>query len=95
MTYYNTNGETGSTLKTSQEKAKTQEELVLEYFRRYPEDWFSPFDIQHVYKHRDYPITSIRRAITNLTKKGYLTKLNKFKPGAYNKMNHVWKLRDE
>ena len=38
------------------------------------------------------PITSIRRAITDLTNEGKLVKTNSLKKGNYGKKCHCWKL---
>ena len=89
--YYNTNKEAGETLKASRKKAATQEERILEFFKRHSRSELCPFEVAHIL-FPGTPITSIRRAMTNLTKKGYLEKLDKFKPGAYGKQNHVWRL---
>ena len=35
MSYYNTNEEKETTLNESRKKAKTQDEMVLEYFKNY------------------------------------------------------------
>jgi hypothetical protein len=43
-------------------------------------------------KGREYPITSVRRALTVLTTKGSLQKLSKTKTGPYGKPEHFWKL---
>lgn len=40
---------------------------------------------------REYPITSVRRAMTVLTKKKSLQKLTKSKTGPYGKPEHFWK----
>ena len=38
------------------------------------------------------PITSIRRAITTLTKRGYLIKSDEMKKGLYGVSEYVWRL---
>lgn len=52
---------------------------------------YSPFDIQKEYEKffPEVPITSIRRAMTNLTKKGLLMKVG-MKQERYGKPNHLW-----
>ena len=57
----------------------------------------TPFDVEALYSvaYAAVPITSIRRAITNLTTKKKLVKCPKeegMKEGNYGKLNHYWKL---
>lgn len=80
-TYHNTIPIEGEELKKAQEKALTQQEQVLQIFKRYPDRWFTPYEIQAITgSDRSLPgirymlITSIRRSITNLTNAGYLIK---------------------
>ena len=91
MSYYNTNNEEGSTLSCSRENTQNQEELILTIFNK--EDCLSPEEVLYVCNEdHNYPITSIRRAMTDLTSKGLLIKTNIFKKGKYGKMTHTWKL---
>jgi hypothetical protein len=92
-TFYNTIGETGQTLKESLQNCRTQEEEILAIFKLKGIP-LTPFEVQAIYQGiRDVPITSIRRAITNLTlPPDYkLIKLNKKRKGNYGKMNFLWK----
>jgi len=89
--FYNTNKETGSTLKKSHKKAANQQVIILNFFNFHPHGYFTPFDIQ--YRTRiNAPITSIRRAMTNLEGDKKIIKTGKMKPGQYGKQNHTWKL---
>jgi stalled ribosome alternative rescue factor ArfA len=66
MTYYNTTNEVGGTLGEYQKKAKSQEEEIFDYLNRYGLS-FSASEIEDsLYKDRNVPITSIRRALSNL-----------------------------
>ena len=89
MGYFNTNKETGAVLGRSEEKAGTQEEIIYRHFLRYPKRTmgFSPSQLRIVLP--DSPITSIRRALTNLTTAGKLTKTKTMTLGGYGKMNIV------
>lgn len=53
---------------------------------------YTPFEIQNIYvsRYENVPITSIRRAMTVLTKKNKLIKLSDFKLEQYGKPNHRW-----
>lgn len=92
MTYYNTTNLTGGQLAREIANCKTQEQAVLLIFQS--EGKLSPSEVFHRYP-TPVPLTSIRRAITNLTKDGLLEKTDKTKPGAYGKAEHVWQLTNK
>ena len=100
MTYFNTTNESGATLKNNVAKAKSQEESILNIFRlqfRYfkykPEILgMTPVDVLDFFP--KYPITSIRRALTNLTKQGKLIKTDEKRIGMYGRSEYVWKLNE-
>ena len=89
--YYNTNDETGSQLTRSRSNSNTQEKIILELFKDSPNLMFSPFDVLELTE-LNAPITSIRRALADLTSKGKLTKSSIMKKGPYGKQVHCWKL---
>ena len=91
MSYYNTNNETGDTLTASRTRVNIQEREIIAAFNGRPGRKMTPFDVQDDVGHH-VPITSIRRAITNLTSRGVLTKSDAMKLGRYGKMNHCWEL---
>ena len=90
MSYYNTTHLTGFELKESRRKANTQEDRILTFFEKNADKAFSPEDIQIYCMMANRPLTSVRRAITNLTKEGYLRKTSHMKPGNYGKPVHTW-----
>jgi len=92
--YYNTNNETGHTLNSSRSQAKTQEEVIYYLFERNEDAYITPFEI-HGLLGTLSPITSIRRAMTNLTKDNKLVKTDVMKDGPYGKKVHCWKLNKE
>lgn len=97
MTYYNTLGKSGSDLYASVQMSKSQEELILDFFKNNPGSLFTPPDVRDaiwppVEGVRRPPITSIRRAITSMTKKGELTKTSVQIMGPEGEKNHCWKL---
>ena len=101
MSYYNTTNENGSTLKESRKKAKSQDELVLEYFKNYdnlgatPERVLRHFKIMEKLsesKWHNTPITSIRRSFSNLKNKGLIKKTETLIEGDFGKNIHIWKL---
>ena len=92
--YHNTNSENGTILIASETKALKQEEIILNYFQKYPQMSFNPdfiwtnlFDIAIV------PITSTKRSLTNLTERGLLVKTDKMSKSIFGKMIHEWMLR--
>jgi len=90
MTYYNTNEEAGSTLKKSRVKANIQEDKILSLFRKYSGIAFAPHEVCQKVFDNSVPITSVRRAITNLTTAGKLVKTGRMKDGPYGKKVHCW-----
>ena len=92
--YYNTNNETGDVLRSSIESSNKQEEVIMAIFNHYKKN-LSPDEIQGILVDNletTYPITSIRRAMTNLTNDGKLKKTNIMRKGVWGKMTHTWKL---
>ena len=94
MTYYNTLLETGEDLKQSQVKAETQTEKVLRWFQQCPGFYYTPFEIHQNLK-LNCPVTSVRRAMTDLTKQGKLKKTKQKKQGEYGKLNYCWRLKSQ
>jgi Fe2+ or Zn2+ uptake regulation protein len=92
--YYNTNRETGVELTDSWIKTAKQNELILRLFMANPNEKLTPDEIHHMCEvcDKDWPITSIRRAINTLTESGNLTKTNELREGKYGKKTHTWKL---
>jgi len=89
--YYNTTNESGQELNDREDKAQTQEQKILTLFIENPTKLFTPFEVQHLTL-RNAPITSIRRALTNLTSDGRLIKSEVLKQEKYGAKNFCWKL---
>ena len=89
--YYNTNQEKGEELQSSKSRAKSQIGLIYDYFLNHPTEELTPFEIKMKCRMRA-PITSIRRAITDLTNQGKLVKTNTLKSGNYGKKCHCWRI---
>lgn len=90
--FYNTTNETGTALKACRRAVNKQEKEVLDIFRTY--DTENPPSSVHKLLPQ-YPITSIRRAITNLTNAGYLRKTHVKIMSPWNRREHCWELRGE
>ena len=91
--FYNTIHASGAQLELFEQEAKTQETAVLDFFRANPFQDFTPCEVQTI-MNTAAPITSIRRAITNLTKQGRLYKTGNMRPGQYGKPNYTWRYND-
>jgi len=88
--YYNTVPLQGELLFAERRKAVKQDCKVLEFFRVHP---FRDFTPPEVHKAIGYPgpVSSVRRAITNLTKEGWLRKTGNLRPGEFGTSNNCWR----
>jgi hypothetical protein len=90
--YFNTTNKSGEDLAKEKKNCATQEINIAKIFLRYRR--LSPSEVMKIY-HREFaevPLTSIRRAITNLTNDGALVKTKNKKMGLYGKPEYVWVL---
>ena len=87
--FYNTIKLGKSKLEKEISNAKNQEEKILKIFNKKKE--LTPSEVWEYLM--EYPLTSIRRAMTNLTDQGRLIKTSTQKIGYYGKPNYVWKLK--
>ena len=92
MTYFNTTKLKGKNLAEAQSQTYNQEQVISLYFTQNPKAELTPFQVNMAIL-RNAPITSVRRAMTNLTKNGVLEKLEIQRPGKYGKPNHLWRLK--
>jgi len=94
--FYNTTQEIGESLKACKRAVNKQEKEVLVEFEKviamYPSlnNVMSPSEVHE--KLPQCPITSIRRAITNLTEAGYLRKTNVKIISPWGRREHCWEL---
>ena len=89
MSHYNTTNETGSDLQLLRGKARKQEESILALFKTMPTTEMSAW---HVERYTSYPITSVRRAITDLSQAGKLTCTGRKHIGPYGRSCYTWRL---
>lgn len=92
--FHNTTNLKGRDLEQAEYDAETQETVIMAYFLRNP----GPKTACEVWQHfsncgRDWPIGSIRRAITNLYKRGTLEKTDIKRLGIYGAMCYCYELR--
>jgi len=90
--FHNTIDASGQTLIDFEQKAQTQEDVILDLFKQYDKTDLTPDEVLLLCKFENTPITSIRRAITNLTKQGKLIKTNIQRKGQYGKLTFAWKI---
>ena len=92
--YHNTTESTGTELGKYRDKAVSQEAKILKAFRNlFP--YSSPSEVRDVIFKNTVPITSVRRALTNLTSAGDLVKTNTQVKGPYGRPEFVWRLADK
>ena len=91
MAFYNTTLEDYPIATKQRKKNNVQEDVIL-YFFEHNEGEYTPFDIWEFcdLDEKKVPITSVRRAINDLTKKGKLIKTGNKKMGNYGMMNYCW-----
>ena len=93
--YHNTTESTGEELKTYRKKALTQEQKILEYLKQDPYRPITPSAaVRWIFKD-SVPITSVRRALTELTNDGELVKTTAQTKGPYGRPEFIWRLADK
>lgn len=85
--YYNTTNQSGEQLKLYQEKSETQEERILRLFKK--DTKLSPSQIERI---TGFPITSIRRALTDLKQSGRIKALDYHVKGKYGRPESVYSI---
>lgn len=90
--FFNTISLSGHELVAARKDCFKQDERVLQILHDRGGK-MTPFEVSAVYnsKYPEAPITSIRRSMTVLTKKGQLEMLDEMKQEKYGKPNHYWK----
>lgn len=95
MTYFNTTHALGKELSEYREKAKCQEETILRFMLRHHRTNWTASDIwRECFRQqlRPVPLTSVRRAITNLYNAGDIFKTQDQKEGIYGRPEYFWKI---
>jgi len=95
--WYNTISLEGMELKAAHLNTLKQEEFITEIFKNNPTQLISPSQVLSIYNkyyQKNVPITSIRRAMTDLTDKNVLRKTSVMVKGEYGKSEHCWVLKE-
>lgn len=92
--FYKTINLPADELRAARESNNLQNTRVLAIFEKHPAG-LTPFEASRIYngKHPEIPLTSVRRAVTDLEKSGRLEKTGVMRAGGYGKPNHVWKVK--
>lgn len=89
--YHNTVPESGETLQVYKDKAATQDKRVLDFFKSNSRAMLSPSEILYlVFEGEGVPLTSVRRAISNLDKKGLIFRTKLTIEGQYGRQEGTW-----
>lgn len=91
--FHNTIHLSGEALADADTHMKNQEERILYLFRTYNKP-LAPSEVFHLWQlaFPVIPLTSIRRGMTNLTKRGALIRTDTLKTGMYGYLEHDWQL---
>jgi len=100
LEYFNTTDVDPKTETQYTDKAKGQSVHVLQFYKSQPNVLFSPSQVHKWLMFRkkisiNTPLTSIRRSISTLTRKGFLIKSNKKITGAYARPEFCWYATDD
>ncbi len=91
QSFYNTINLEAKDLSLAQVNALTQEQRILRWFMRQGRTAsFGPSAVLIRVFHNGTPLTSVRRAMTSLTKRGDLIKCAAMIMGTYGKPEHLW-----
>lgn len=99
MSFYNTTNETGEPLKRRNRRANSQYVLIKEFFEAHPKGIYSPSQVwialfeRYEPGKKKVPLTSVRRAITDLTEDRILQKTDQKQTGYYGDPEHLWRLK--
>lgn len=91
--FHNTTNETGEQLKQRQIRAGSQNRKVLDFFKSHSYQNFTPFEVWKWLGINNQPITSIRRAMSDLTNMDYLVRTNIKRMGQWNEPCFAWQLK--
>jgi len=91
--YHNSLNHEGETLRSYEQKAMSQDEKILDFFKNTPLtrcDWTPSLINSYVLPNA--PLTSVRRSMNTLTKQGKLIKTDEQRMGPYGRPETVWRL---
>src|SRR5690554_389689 len=89
MSFYNTTQEKDSVLKEYIWKAESQEQIILNIFRK-SSNGLTASEVFKKYPSRNVPLTSVRRAISNLLTERKVEKTMHKREGIYGRKEYVF-----
>lgn len=92
LDFYNTNQTEGTELSERKRKALTQESVIINIYNRFKRLTASDVQNHCLAAGNHWPLTSIRRAITNLSKKGYIKRTDRTKHGLFGANERYYEL---
>lgn len=97
MSYYNTTHLSGDELKDRTKKSESQKDIILRFFKSNPFGKFTPFDIHSAlgFNKNNTPITSVRRAMSDLGKEKEITNTGEKSIGLFGASNYKWTLNKD
>jgi len=87
--YYNTSNVTEPILSQYQAKAETQEQIIRRIFR-HNTTGLTAVEVMYKFPSKRTPLTSIRRALSNLVADGYLLKTTRQREGLFGRDNYIY-----
>ena len=95
QTFFNTISESGEQLKRSKLKNGCQQAKIYQYLLIRKGTAFTPCQIHSAIFNNDTPLTSCRRALTNLTEVGLITKFDEQTMGNFGKKTYTWGIKND
>jgi hypothetical protein len=91
--FHNTTNLSGDELKKREMRAGSQTRKILDFFRSHEYISWTAWEIQKAMDLQRTPITSVRRAISDLTHMGYLVKTDIKRVGEYGEECYAWRIK--
>lgn len=93
MTYYNTTDASGETLQRYRAGTDSQEARILAWLANaFTAKNYTPSEVLRFCFHNAVPLTSVRRALTNLCNDRQLVKTRERRDGPYGRPEYAWRL---
>jgi hypothetical protein len=94
--YHNTLAHEGDQLRTYHQKALSQDEIILHWFKTAVKTAYSPSEVWLAIFHDEKgkptcPLTSVRRSMTDMPE---LEKTPRTREGLFRRQEHYWRLAD-
>lgn len=90
--FFNTNKERGHQLAASERKALTQNDYILGVFALSPDFGRTAWEMNNWLSHKNWPITSVRRALSTMADSGLLKETGEMRKGGFGKLNRVYQI---